>query len=184
MDEFFRLLSDIELREPLLEEACRKVLEGQKILDIATGSGFFIRNLLQKDVAIVCVDFNPSVLLKLKKELDSIEKRARVYYVCCDATRLPMGDGNVDITTSWSAIAHIPDFRKMMGELKRVTNTKIILVEPTGEYYIRAFRDFRCQHELPGKEKILPELAGFRSKIKEKKGFLLIEASRIKHSER
>ncbi len=148
MDEFFNVLEGIEEREIILKKLSNKIKDREILLDIATGSGYLIRNLLDKNITIVCLDLNSEVLKKLKTELDAKEKKVKLYYVCCDATKLPFKNSSFSTVTAWSAMAHIPEWKKLLDELYRVAE-RILLLEPDGGFSVRAFRDFRVKHGMP-----------------------------------
>ncbi len=168
MREFFSLIEKIENREHYLRGLCNRI-KGDRILDIATGSGYLIRNLLDLPVAIFCTDIRASAMKKLKSELK--DTKARLYFVCCDATRLPFKSKVFSSAISWSAIAHIQDWQALLREMDRVAE-KILLAEPLGEYSLRAFREFALSHEVPEPEEVADFIG---AEIERKEFFYLVE---------
>jgi ubiquinone/menaquinone biosynthesis C-methylase UbiE len=45
---FFELLGDLETRETALKKLACKINDGERILDLATGSGYLVRNIGSK----------------------------------------------------------------------------------------------------------------------------------------
>ncbi len=147
---FFELLGDLELRETALKKLACKIKEGDRVLDIATGSGYLVRNLLNKNAFIVCLDMDSKPLSKTKSELPDIN------YVCADARHLPFKGASFDCVVTWSALVHIKDWRGVVDESFRVSK-RMLTLEPHGAFSVRAFRDFKCRHSYPDIKEIQAE---------------------------
>ena len=147
---FFRLLGGLETRERALKKLADKIKGKGRILDLATGSGYLVRTLLDKDSNIVCLDLDAGPLLKTKGELP------RMMYVRGDALHLPFKESSFDCVISWSALVHIEDWKGVIKEAFKVSS-KLLTAEPHGDYEVRAFRDFRCNHKCPSKKELLEE---------------------------
>ncbi len=147
---FFELLGNLEIRETALKKLARKIKEGERVLDIATGSGYLVRNLLNKNAFIVCLDVDSKPLSETKSELPDIN------YVCADARHLPFKGTSFDCVATWSALVHIKDWRGVIDESFRVSK-RMLTLEPHGAFSVRAFRDFRCSHSYPEIEEIREE---------------------------
>ncbi len=156
MLEFMELQGSLQHRERVLEEFASRA-EGMT-LDVATGSGYLARHLLNKRAKVFCVDVDPAALMRTKNELSH---RKGFYFVCCDARKLPFRDGSFDSVLTWSALVHIPEWRIAVSEMFRVSNGVVATCEPSGGYSVRAWRDYRCAHESPTPEEISMEFARY-----------------------
>jgi hypothetical protein len=148
--QFFTLLGGLETREVALKKLAGKIKNKECILDLATGSGYLVRNLLDKEGPTVCLDLDVGSLLKTKKELPGMA------YVRGDALHLPFKELSFDCVISWSALVHIGDWKGVIKEAFKASH-KLITAEPHGDFQVRAFRDFRCKHKCPGKKELLEE---------------------------
>jgi ubiquinone/menaquinone biosynthesis C-methylase UbiE len=128
---FLALLGEIESREQVL----RRVAEycSGRVLDVATGSGYLARKIRGK---VVCLDIDSARVARIGE------------VVAGDARLLPFCDESFDVVASWSALAHIAEWRAVIKEMFRVAKRLVITAEPKGKLALLAFRDFRCGHEL------------------------------------
>lgn len=147
---FFELLGSLETREITLKKLTSKINDKERVLDLATGSGYLVRNLIDKDVFVVCLDLDFGPIIKTKKELPDL------HFVLADARHLPFKSSSFDYVVSWSALVHIEEWKDVVDESFRVSN-KILTAEPHGVYCVRAFRDFRCTHKYPEIKEIQKE---------------------------
>jgi ubiquinone/menaquinone biosynthesis C-methylase UbiE len=170
MESFFHFFGHLEERESVLKELASLLSPGERILDVATGSGYLARQMT--DQRVVCLDLDPGVIHRTARLLPGS-------YVCADATRLPFRDASFDSAVAWTGLAHIPDWRGLIREMARVVGSggRVILAEPKGEYSTRAFRDFRCTHPLPSPGEIGRELEKFgRVEVREREYFVTVVA--------
>ncbi|GAA1970124.1 class I SAM-dependent methyltransferase [Catenulispora subtropica] len=79
------------------------VLAGRRVLDVGGGPGFFARAFEDAGARYVSVDTR------------------RVGVVCGDALALPVRDHAVDVCFSSNVLEHVPDPRRMLHEMVRVT---------------------------------------------------------------
>lgn len=133
-----------------MKKLANNIKVGERILDIATGSGYLVRNLLDKNVFIVCLDIDSKPLIKTKSELPDLN------YVRADAGSLPFKNSAFDCVVTWSALVHVEDWRTVIDESFRVSE-RVLTAEPHGAFSVRAFRDFRCKHNTPNIEEIKSE---------------------------
>ncbi|MBU2560396.1 class I SAM-dependent methyltransferase [archaeon] len=147
---FFELLGNLQAREDALKKIAGKINDKERVLDLATGSGYLVRNLIDKDAFVVCLDMDVGPLIKTKKELPDL------HFVVADARNLPFKNTSFDYVVTWSALVHIEDWKDVVRESFRVSN-KMLTAEPHGAYCVRAFRDFRCMHNHPEVKEIKKE---------------------------
>jgi ubiquinone/menaquinone biosynthesis C-methylase UbiE len=97
-------------------------LEGQKILDIATGTSVIPRKIMEKDlpgIQITGLDITESMLRQAQKKNAEAGHQSNIRLVCGDAMRLPYKDGSFDVVVSGLASHHM-DIPVMLSEMKRV----------------------------------------------------------------
>lgn len=120
------------------------------VLDVATGSGYLARYLVEHADVVVCIDLDAGALRRTREVLSS----SSLGFVCCDARRMPFRDDAFDAVLSWSALVHIPRWRMALGEMFRVSRGIVATCEPIGGYAVRAWRDYRCVHEPPTRDDV------------------------------
>ena len=168
MQPFFDFLGHLEEREPVLQELAYLLRPGERVLDIATGSGYLARKL--KTQRVTMVDIDPSLVRKSSRWLPGT-------WVCADATRLPFRDRAFDSSVTWTGLAHIPAWQRLLAEMVRVSGMKVLVAEPKGEFALRAFRDFRCTHPVPSIEELTETLERFGEvEVLEREYFLILVA--------
>jgi ubiquinone/menaquinone biosynthesis C-methylase UbiE len=102
---------------PVLVEACG-VTPGQRVLDVAAGTGNVAIRAAEAGAEVVASDLTPENF-----EAGRREARARgveLEWVEGDAESLPFGDGQFDVVTSSFGVMFAPDHRRAAGELLRV----------------------------------------------------------------
>ncbi len=140
-----------------------------RVLDVASGSGYLARHLLNRNARIFCIDIDPVALRRTKNELAPSRAPS---FVCCDARRLPFRSGSFDSVLTWSALVHIPEWRMVVNEMFRVSRGIVATCEPKGAYSVRAWRDYRCCHAPPTPEELTRAFAGYGSVERVEKDFL------------
>lgn len=84
-------------------EEVRK-LDGGYLLDVASGRGLLLRELLKNidaPVNIISTDLSFQVLKYDRIKLKEINPRVKVNYIACDATRLPIETGSIDMVCTF-----------------------------------------------------------------------------------
>jgi ubiquinone/menaquinone biosynthesis C-methylase UbiE len=93
---------------------------GHRVLDVATGGGHTAVALARRTAHVVASDLTPRML----REARALAAEAGVGNIACaaaDAEALPFADESFDLVTCRIALHHVPDVRKAMGEIARVT---------------------------------------------------------------
>ena len=96
--------------------------ENQKILDIATGTLFIPRKILEQKVPgiqITGLDITESMLRQGKKKLKAEGVDSDIDLTCADAMALPYSDGSFDVVVSGLASHHM-NIPTMLSEMRRV----------------------------------------------------------------
>ncbi len=91
------------------------------VLDLACGSGRFVALLQKKERTIVGVDISMD-MLKIAKE-----KNNNAFFVLADAISLPFKNNTFTHTISLKALPHIPQLKKALKEIGRVTKKEAVL---------------------------------------------------------
>jgi demethylmenaquinone methyltransferase / 2-methoxy-6-polyprenyl-1,4-benzoquinol methylase len=97
---------------------------GDRVLDVATGTGAVARELIrQKRCAIVGVDQSPEMLAEARRRLNGAESENSVELVEASAESLPFADGEFDALTFTYLLRYVDDPPAVMAELARVVRS-------------------------------------------------------------
>ena len=99
---------------------------GQKILDIAAGTGTSSMALMVPGVKIVAADFSKGMLEEGKKRYPELE------FVFADAMKLPFSDNEFDVVTMSFGLRNVSDRKVALKEFLRV-------LKPSGRLVICEF---------------------------------------------
>jgi SAM-dependent methyltransferase len=102
---------------PELVEACG-VQPGQRVLDVATGTGNVAFAAAAAGAEVVGLDLVPELLAEARRLAD--ERGAEVEWVEGDAQELPFGDADFDAVMSCLGVMFAPDHEAAARELLRV----------------------------------------------------------------
>jgi ubiquinone/menaquinone biosynthesis C-methylase UbiE len=102
---------------PQLVRACR-IKPGQRVLDVAAGSGNVALRAAEAGAEVVAADLTPENLLAGRREAEA--RGLDVEWVEADAEALPFGDDEFDVVTSSVGAMFAPDHRAVADELLRV----------------------------------------------------------------
>ena len=91
---------------------------GERILDVATGTGWSARNVARAGASVTAVDIAPS-LLEAARTL-SAHVQPAITFELADAERLPFADGRFDGVISTFGVMFALDQRRAAAELARV----------------------------------------------------------------
>jgi len=102
-----------DLLDELETEFVRRYGDGRDILEVGCGTGLVLRRIQQFAKSAKGVDLSPGMLAKARERgLDVVEG---------SATALPFEDHSFDVTCSFKVLAHVPDIRRALSEMVRVT---------------------------------------------------------------
>jgi arsenite methyltransferase len=93
--------------------------EGERILDVGCGPGFYVAELLDvvgPEGSVVGVDGSPS---SLAVAASRCEGRANVAFHEADATSLPVEDGDFDAALSVQVLEYVPEVAPALREIHR-----------------------------------------------------------------
>jgi ubiquinone/menaquinone biosynthesis C-methylase UbiE len=102
---------------PVLVEACG-ISAGQRVLDVAAGSGNVAIRAAEAGAQTVASDLTPENFDAGRREAD--RRGVELEWVEADAERLPFADGEFDVVTSSLGAIFAPDHRAVADEMLRV----------------------------------------------------------------
>ena len=91
---------------------------GQRILDLAAGTGASSVALARSGADIVAADFSPGMIAEGRRRHGDVPNLS---FVEADATALPFGDGEFDTVTISFGLRNVNDPRRALAEMLRVT---------------------------------------------------------------
>ena len=107
---------------------CLELDEGQRVLDLAAGTGVSTAELRRSGANAIACDFSLGMLQAGRAN----KRRRRVPFVAGDALHLPFADSAFDAATISFGLRNVADVPKALGELARV-------VRPGGRLVICEF---------------------------------------------
>ena len=102
---------------PLLVRACG-IFTGQRVLDVAAGTGNVAIRAAEAGAQVVALDLTPENLEAGRRA--ARERGVELEWVEADAEALPFGDGGFDVVTSCVGAIFAADHRAVADELVRV----------------------------------------------------------------
>ena len=102
---------------PVLVEACG-ISAGQRVLDVATGTGNVAIRAAEAGAQVVASDLTPENFEAGRREAQS--RGTELEWVEADAEALPFGDGEFDVVTSSFGAIFPPSHQRVADELLRV----------------------------------------------------------------
>ena len=91
---------------------------GQRILDLAAGTGASSVSLARSGAEVVAGDFSPGMIAEGRRRHGDV---ANLSFVEADATALPFDDNAFDAVTISFGLRNVNDPKKALGEMLRVT---------------------------------------------------------------
>jgi len=102
---------------PLLVKACG-ISAGQRVLDVAAGTGNVAIRAAQAGAEVVASDLTPENFEAGRREAEA--QKVELKWVEADAEALPFADGEFDVVTSSFGAIFAPDHQAVADELVRV----------------------------------------------------------------
>jgi DNA-binding transcriptional MerR regulator/SAM-dependent methyltransferase len=126
-----------------------KDLENRIILELGSGSGFFLRRIydeLPESAIYIAVDFDPERMQFLKGIVEKAEIRKNVLFICCDFNQIPLHDHSVDVICDYTGTSNYGfDHREfLIRTLEQYFKNDATLI---GSYMI--FKNFSRNSSIP-----------------------------------
>src|SRR5215468_1442927 len=99
---------------PIVVEACG-ISSGQRVLDVAAGSGNVAIRAAEAGAEVVASDITPENLDAGREEAEA--RGATIEWLEADAQALPFGDHEFDVVTSSFGAIFAPDHQRVAAEL-------------------------------------------------------------------
>lgn len=103
---------------------------GDKILEVGCGEGVLSVLAAQKGFDITASDIS-KLNIEAARKLAEKQGVGNISFLEADAENLPFKDDSFDIVIADNILEHLPDFRKGLAEIKRVTKKTAIIALPT-----------------------------------------------------
>ena len=102
--------------------------EGERVLDLCTGTGSLGLRFASRGADVVGVDLARGMLKRASTKANGL----RSYWLEMDATRLGFPDDSFDVSVLSLALHHMPEEVQVnvLSELRRVTRRRVVLIEP------------------------------------------------------
>lgn len=126
---------------------------GQRILDLAAGTGASSVSLARSGAEVVAADFSPGMIAEGRRRHGAV---TNLSFVEADATALPFADGEFDTVTISFGLRNVNDPHAALAEMLRVTapGGRLIICEfshPPGRLFAGLYRFYN--------DRILPIVA-------------------------
>jgi SAM-dependent methyltransferase len=157
---------------PLLVEACG-IAPGQRVLDVAAGTGNVAIRAAEAGAEVVASDLTPENFDAGRREASA--RGVELEWVEADAEALPFGDDAFDVVTSAVGAIFAPDHRRVADELLRVCRPGgsigllALVPSPTARELFEIFARYERSLTIPvesallwGNEEYVRELFGDR----------------------
>ena len=140
---------------PLLVEACG-ITPGQRVLDVAAGTGNVAIRAAERGADVVACDLTPENFAAGRRE--AAEHGVDIEWAEADAEALPFANGTFDVVTSCFGVMFAPDHRAAASEMLRVCRPGgtigVASFAPRGT--AGAFFEVFARHAPPPAEGALP----------------------------
>ncbi len=129
----------LRFRDSALEAAALRPTD--RVLDIGCGTGLLALEAALRAASVVALDVAPRMLQEVRSAAEA-RGLGNVSLVCADATRLPLGDDEVDCVMSSYALHHLDHAAKMraLAEARRVLRPggRLVIVDMMFSLSLRA----------------------------------------------
>jgi len=143
------------------------VRAGQKVLDVATGSGNTALSAARRSCDVVGIDYVPALLERARER--AAAERLQLSFQEGDAENIPLPDASFDVVTSTFGAMFAPDQERAASELLRVCRPggKIGMANWTPDGWTGAMFRATTQHVPPPAGIKPPTLWGTEERLRE-----------------
>lgn len=124
-------------------------LESSIILELGSGSGFFLRRIyeeLPESAIYIAVDYDIERMRLLKGILEKAKKKKNILFICCDFNKIPLHNHSVDVICDYAGTSNYCFDHKefLLKILEKYFKTGATLL---GSYLI--FKNFSTDSTIP-----------------------------------
>ena len=130
--KYYSVINDLEF------ETIQPFLKAKKSLEIGCGTGIILKMADQKTKQAFGIDLSPGMV--------AVSKRKKLKAQTGSATQIPFPNQTFDISYSFKVLAHVPEIKKAILEISRVTkNGGYVVLEFYNPYSLKFVTNF-IQH--------------------------------------
>jgi len=112
-----------------VEEIVNRAKPAYKVLDAGCNEGFLSQALNEAGFHVTSIDINDEAISKAKEYFN-------IDVIKADVNDLPFLDNEFDLVVAGELLEHLMNPGKGLSELFRVSNDRVILSLPIGEYWL------------------------------------------------
>jgi 2-polyprenyl-3-methyl-5-hydroxy-6-metoxy-1,4-benzoquinol methylase len=120
-------------------------IAGKRVLEIGCGRGVFARELVEFGARVAAADFSPAAVALAEERLNG-----RAETLVADIQEIPFDDEHFEVVISQETVEHVPDPKRALAELVRVTERGGTLIL-TGPNYLNMIGLYRVALRLVGR---------------------------------
>ncbi len=103
----------------------------ETVLDNGCGDGALAIMLAGKGIKLTTCDISAPNIARAREYAEKEGLAGKIEFLTADAENLPFPDNSFDLVVSSHVLEHLPDFRKGLKEIHRVTRKRAIIAMPT-----------------------------------------------------
>jgi len=126
------------------------VREGDRILDVACGSGEWLEVCARRGARVTGVDISQPAIARCRRRLPTRDFRIH------PAEHLPFSEGAFDLVSCLGAVEHFVDPSRALSEMLRVAKpgARILLLVPNADFLTRRLGLYRGTRQIEAKEEV------------------------------
>ena len=106
-----------------------KSMKAYKVLEVGCNEGFLSQALIESGFHVTSIDNDPTMVARAKDVFG-------INAMLEDANDLPFMDGEFDLVVGGEVMEHLVNPGKGLSEMFRVSNNRVIISIPIGEYWL------------------------------------------------
>jgi ubiquinone/menaquinone biosynthesis C-methylase UbiE len=105
------------------------IKSGEKMLEVGCGEGIVSVVAAKKGVEVIATDISEPNLATARRA--AIESGVNIKILSVDLENLPFADNSFDVVIADNVLEHLPNFKRGLAEIRRVTKNRAIIALPT-----------------------------------------------------
>ncbi|WP_026689965.1 class I SAM-dependent methyltransferase [Alteribacter aurantiacus] len=152
--DFFDRMAQTTWLSGLHEELVKRTgsWENKHVLDVGCGTGRLLMRCQSGTSIVTGVDLSSRMISKSQKLFEGLGRGHNATFLTADAEALPFNEDEFDLTISACVLFLMPDPKKVLKEIARVTKGRIALLNPSYENSLKRANDYCTQYNLSGVE--------------------------------